>query len=375
MFEEKPSGIQNFIQGLFSKLLEDQRKYQFIFFTTGHKKIENTAQHIKCKSKLMEWLEKIDHRLANIFFDNIYVLKLIRQYKINLFVAPSFILPIFKPKGVYFITVIHDLSFLKYKHNPLRIYMNLVMYMKTVMPFILRRADVVVVPSCFVKNELERVYHVNPQKVKVIYEGRDEFFYPQKIREKFAKIQKEYGIGEKYLFTTATNQERKNVPGLIRAFKEIKQFSDYQLIISGLLPKQSIIELKQFISGLKLMGKIKFLGFVSKEELRTLYSFAKLFVYPSFEEGFGLPILESSLCGCLPVCSDAGALPEVIGNKDLLFNPKDQKNMTDKLDEVLSLDQKAFDQCLSVVRKHINNFSWQKTAKEYTQLFDELLCK
>ena len=372
IFEEKPSGIQNFIQGLFSQLVRE-KKYEYFFFTTGPKKIEETSKYINPNSWLLNVIKRIDRRLLNIFFDNIYVLKLIKSEKINIFIAPSFILPIFKPKGVYFVTVIHDLSFLTYKNNPFKIYMNLVMYMKTLMPFILKRADIVIVPSNYVKNEIKRIYKVNSDKIRVIYEGKDPFFYPNKDKNKFEEIKKQYNIGNNFLFTNATNQERKNVFGLIQAFTQINKYNQYQLAISGLLPEKNQRELEQYILNNNLTKKIKYLGYVSKEELRILYSFARLFIFPSFEEGFGLPILESSSCDCLPICSNTGSLPEVMGDRNLLFNPRDINSMTAKINEVLAWDDQTYTSNLKLVKTYTDKFSWEKTAEEYSQSFEKLI--
>ena len=247
--------------------------------------------------------------------------------------------------------------------------MNLVMYMKVLMPFIVKRADAIVVDSYFVKKELEKVYKVESKKIEVIYPGSDDFFYPNKNETAFLELIKKYHIQKKFIFTTATNHERKNIFGLVDAFKEIKQFNDYQLVICGLLPDFTITKLEKYLQKMNLTEKVKFLGFVSKNELRVLYSFAKLFVFPSFEEGFGLPVLESVLCGCLPICSDAGALPEVIGNKKLLFNPRNTPSITEKINEVLSWPEEKHLEHLEKAKKHVSRFNWQKAADQYLELF------
>lgn len=369
MFEEKPSGIQNYIFGLFNALIKKDKTHQYFFFTTGDKKIEETANYIKTDSWIIRILKRLDIRLANIFFDNLYILKLIKDFQVKIFVSPSSILPIFKPRGVKFITVIHDLSFFNYKHNPLKIYMNLVVYMKTLMPFIVKRADAIVVDSSFVKKELEKIYRVNALKIQVIYPGSDDFFYPNKNEIALLKLIKKYHMQKKFIFTTATNHERKNIFGLIEAFRQIDLFDEYQLIICGLLPDFTIIKLQKYLQEMSLTKKVKFLGFVSKEELRILYSFAKLFVFPSFEEGFGLPILETASCDCLPICSSAGSLPEVISDNDLLFDPKNIKSMTNKINEILSWPEEKYFKHLQKVKRHVSKFSWQKAANQYLELF------
>lgn len=373
MLEETPSGIQNFISCLFREMSRRDIRYKYLFLSTGNNRIENVPfkdQYLKSDSLLMNLFEKIDHRLANIFFDNLYILKLIKDFQIKFFVSPSYILPIFKPKDVKFITVIHDLSFLKYKHNPLRIYMNLVMYMKIMMPGVLKRADLIIVPSSFVKKELEKIYHTDPLKIKIIYEGRDTFFHPVQDKKEFLKIQRKFKIENKYLFTIATNHERKNLLGLIKAFSVLKNRKDLQLVICGLLPDFAVENLKKEIKALNLEKEIKFLGFVSRDELRVLYSKALLFVFPSFEEGFGLPILESVSCGCLPVCSNTGSLPEVIGNRDLLFDPYNFKAMKNKIDEVLSWSKEKSAWHFKLVENHTGKFSWEKCAAQYLEIFN-----
>jgi len=372
IFEERPSGIQNFIRCLFQHLVKSD-KYNFLFFSTGNKKIENHGQYYLQNSIISRLLSKIDKRLLNGYFDNLEILWPIFHHRVKIFLAPSFILPIYKLPGVKYLTVIHDLSFLQYKNNPLKIFPNLVLYMKILMPFILKRADKVITPSEFVKNEIIKYYHTPGDQIRVIYEGRDEFFYPEKNPQILKKLIIKYKISLNYLFTNATNHERKNIYGLIDAYKISKFRNTYELVITGLLPTETIANLKKYIKSQGLSARVKYLGFVSKEDLRSLCSFAKIFIYPSFEEGFGLPILEAVACGCLPVCSSAGSLPEIIGEKSLLFNPRDTLAIKNKLDDILSYPKKELKILLNRVSKHHKQFSWQNTANSYIKLFDELL--
>lgn len=373
IYEEKPSGIQNFIHGLFTKLIKGYPQYYFTFFSTGKKKIEGTAQYITANSIFISLLKRINPLLINIFFDNLFILKLIFPQKLNIFIGPCYILPIIKPKNMKYIAVIYDLSYLTYKHNPFNLYMNLVMYMKLTIPYILRRADAIVVPSQYVKDEIIKKYKTDSKKLTVIYGGKDEFFHRIKDEKKIEEIKRKYIFFGEYCFTNATNHERKNIFGLIDAFSKIDKLSQVQLIITGLLPEIAIVELKRYINHLDIDKKIKFLGFVTNEELRILYSYAKIFIFPSFEEGFGLPILESASCGCLPICSNTGSLPEVIGNKKLLFNPRDTENITQKINEILVLNQAQYIAELTIVQKHILKFTWEKTAKEWSLLFNALM--
>lgn len=375
IYEEKPSGIQNFIRSLFTELIKTYPEYQFIFFSTGKKKIEQAATYITVKSIIISLLKRINPLLINIFFDNLYILKLIYRQKLDIFIGSSYIVPLIKPKNVKYIPIIYDLSYLNYKHNPFNLYLNLVMYMKLVIPFILKRADAVVVPSLYVKNEIKKRYNTQDSKIIVIYGGRDEYFYKIKDEKKIDTLRKKYGIYREYCFTNTTNPERKNIYGLIDAFVKIDKFTQYQLIITGLLLEDKTKELKDYINRFGVAKKIKFLGFVPKEDLRILYSNAKIFIFPSFEEGFGFPVLEAVSCGCLSICSDTGSLPEIIGNKKLLFNPRDIKSIVQKINEVLLLNQSNYNTELAIIQKHINKFIWEKAAKEYNDLFQKMMNK
>ena len=375
IYETKPSGIQNFIRSLFLELIKTYPEHRFIFFSTGKKKLEETATYINSNSFLLSSLKKINPLLVNFFFDNLYILKLLFRQKLNIFIGPSYIVPLIKLKNVKYIAIIYDLSYLTYKHNPFNLYLNLVMYMKLFMPFILKRADSIVVPSLYVKQMIKNKYNTNDDKIVVIYGGRDEYFYKIKEEKEFNALRKKYGISQNYCFTNATNHERKNIHGLIDAFSKIDKISEFQLIITGLLPESAIVELKKYIHRLNLDKKVKFLGFVTKGELRTLYSNAKIFIFPSFEEGFGLPVLESASCGCLPICSNTGSLPEIIGNKKLLFNPRDINSIVQKINEVLLLNQFNYNTELAIVQKHTNKFTWQKAAKEYNCLFQKIISR
>lgn len=373
IYETKPSGIQNFIRCLFTELISAHPHYKFIFFSTGKKKIEQSAIYITGNSVSISLLKKINPLLVNIFFDNFYVLKLIYRQKLDIFIGPSYIVPFIKPRHTKYIAVIYDLSYLTYKHNPFKLYLNLVMYMKLVIPIVLKKANAIVVPSLYVKKEIIKRYKTDKEKIFVIYGGRDKFFYKIKDEVIIHSVKKKYGIIDEYCFTNATNHERKNIYGLIDAFVKIDKFTQYELIMTGLLPENTIIELKDYIHNLGFEKKIKYLGFVPKEDLRALYSGAKIFIFPSFEEGFGFPVIESASCGSLPICSDTGSLPEIIGNKKLLFNPRDTKSIIRKINEVLMLSKSEYDKELARVEKHIDRFAWEKASKEYSHLFEKVL--
>lgn len=186
-------------------------------------------------------------------------------------------------------------------------------------------------------------------------------------------FRKKYGINKKFIFYVGGIDFRKNITGLIEAYSYLPSFikTDYQLIIIvsdvfssvepylNLYSKRYNLEKNQLI----LLNK------VPEEELIKLYNLCSLFIFPSFYEGFGLPILEAMACGAITICSNTSSMPEAIGNRDALFNPKVSSEITKKMFDALTNE----DFGISLKRhakNHITNFTWENTAKKVLSTFE-----
>ena len=119
---------------------------------------------------------------------------------------------------------------------------------------------------------------------------------------------------------------------------------------------------------------IIYTGHISDEELVALYKNAEMFVMPSFEEGFGIPLLESMVCSCPIVSSDAGALKEVGGDACLYFDPYNNEDMTDKIGKLLK-DQSLKNQLIEKGQKRVKQFSWEKVSDQFVEFFQQVLEK
>jgi glycosyltransferase involved in cell wall biosynthesis len=159
--------------------------------------------------------------------------------------------------------------------------------------------------------------------------------------------------------------ERKNLLGLIQAYAALPSITrkEYQLVFAGKMPQGEIAHLKEqaHLAGL-LPEELVFTGYVSDDELIQFYNLCKLFVFPSWHEGFGLPALEAMACGAPVIGSNTTSLPEVIGMVDALFDPLDVSAITRKIQQ--SLVDEAFRLRLQAHgRLQIKRFSWDATAK------------
>lgn len=200
-------------------------------------------------------------------------------------------------------------------------------------------------------------------------------FQPLHLESKSAdQLRLKFGITRSFVFYTGGADERKNLPRLIQAFSSLPSSlrASHQLLLSGKIPEGNITQLQHFADSCGLnSNELLFIGYITDEELIQLYNLCKLFVFPSWHEGFGLPVLEAMSCGAPVICSKTSSLPEVIGLEDALFDPFDQVAIHNKMK--LALEDGAF---RTNLRKHglqrARQFSWDESAKRAIEVWENL---
>lgn len=262
-----------------------------------------------------------------------YILpKLCKKHEIDVLFCPYNTGPLFIKKTKKVIIVVHDLIFLKNrKQLPLSQswYQNFGRYYRAfIVPKMIKRADYIVTVSQFTKNEMLSCFDIDSEKISVIPNSIDQAWLnlDPKILEN----------RDDYIFTVAGDAPSKNVARLIKAFSLFKKSSN-----SNVLLKIAGIKLDShaaFISISQRLGvseSIKFLNFLSTEELQSLYLNSKGFVFASTFEGFGIPLLEAMSC-CVPVaCSNTTSMPEVVGEFGVLFDPYSIESIADGMSKLV----------------------------------------
>lgn len=203
-------------------------------------------------------------------------------------------------------------------------------------------------------------------------EGAEAHFRPEEVTEgDVAGLREKFGLRGQFLLYAGGVDERKNLPRLIEAFAAlpVDLRSRYQLLLVGKIPDGDLSHLKQAARQAGLgETELCFTGYVSNQELVQLYNLCTVVVFPSWHEGFGLPVLEAMQCGKAVITSNTSSLPEVVGRDDALFDPFDTNAMIDKIIQVLS--DEAF---RSELERHgleqAKKFSWDITAKKAWQAF------
>lgn len=182
--------------------------------------------------------------------------------------------------------------------------------------------------------------------------------------EDVRRIKKRHTIVTDYILFVGTLKPSKNIEGLIEAFSLVTpEFPNIKLVIAG--KKGWLYDtIFERVENMGLKDKIVFTDFLSDEDKPALIKGAKVFLLPSFWEGFGLDILSAMACGVPVVASNVGSLPEVMGDAGIMVDPKDINSMASGIKEVLSADKSKYNSLVEKGFKQVSKFSWEETARE-----------
>lgn len=248
--------------------------------------------------------------------------------------------------------------------------------MRTLVPRSARYAHKVITISEFTKGEIVNRYGVRPEKVSVIHCGVAGHFRVLPKTEIMTNLST-LGIRQPYLLCVGRMAPIKNMTGMLKAFASIAQTNkDLSMVVVG--PNDPTFidnNLGKQLAGMEgLRSRIIFTGPVTQEQLIALYNGATLFVFPSFGEGFGIPVLEAMACGAPVLCSNTTSLPEVAGKVAETFDPFDQDEFNQKLGTLLR-DSTRLEQMGREGPNWAGRFTWRKAAEQtldvYHQAYDE----
>jgi glycosyltransferase involved in cell wall biosynthesis len=248
------------------------------------------------------------------------------KLKPDVVIEPAHFGPFNLPRKIKRVVVIHDLTPILFPqwHN-----FHHGLLQKIFLPTILKRAALIIVNSENTLIDLQRVYPFTKGKSVKIYPGVDPFF----ITNKEAIVHQK----APFFLTTGTIEPRKNLTTLLDAYQQFREHSQlkYKLVICGGKGWKSD-EFYKRLENHPFKNDIQLKGYVSKEELKHLYTTTTAFIYPSLYEGFGFPVAEAMSCGAPCIVSNRSSLPEVGGNAALYFDPENHHELTAKLTEIAS---------------------------------------
>ena len=264
------------------------------------------------------------------------------------------------------VTNVHDLTLVKFKNidkNPL-IYTIEQLIFKRLLKNVIRRSKIVIAISHYVKDEIAKYGKVSADKIEVTHLAATE--------EQTKEIAPIHRLdSKKFIFYVGTAFPHKNLRRLTDAHAQLLvKHPDLHLVIAG---KKEYFhnQLEQYTAE-KGYKHVHHIGYVSEAELAWLYKHAEAYVFPSLNEGFGLPGLEVMQHDTPLVSSNASCLPEIYGDAAHYFDPTSVEDMTRAVDEVLRSHTRQ-EELVSHGHKQLAKYSWTETAKKTAKLYDKAL--
>lgn len=247
----------------------------------------------------------------------------------------------------------------KYGANPLD-------YLSYSTRFALKHAKKIITISNFSKKEICDIYPVNGENIQVIYHGVNRALY-RKIddQEKIDKVLNKYGINAPYIFYVGRLEKKKNTPNLVDAFsimREKHKGIKHKLVLVG-AASLGFDEVKYIIQQFHLDDEVIITGWVPEEDMPYIFNGATAFIFPSFYEGFGMPLLQAMACGTPVIASNMTSIPEIANNAALLFDPNDKVEMASVMFRIIT-DRELRDGLIVKGYENVAKFNWEKCARE-----------
>ncbi len=283
--------------------------------------------------------------------------------------SPAFIMPLVRGRArhmlnVYDMTIFTSPDF----HIPLR---RSTPFRRAV-SWSIRHAHLVCVPSRAVSKDIQRIIpEVSQEKIRVIVPGIEDIFRP-KPKEEIKLVLRRLGICSSYILYVGTLEPRKNLLGLLESYRRLisQQDTAPNLVLTGRLG-WAYQDLFAMLETPELRGRVQRVGYVEQADLPFLYAGAKLFVYPSWQEGFGFPPLEAMSCGVPTISSRSSSLVENLQGAAELVPPQDPASLTEAMTRLLC-DEQLRESRIRKGLKRAARFRWEEAARAVLECYQEL---
>jgi glycosyltransferase involved in cell wall biosynthesis len=311
--------------------------------------------------------------------------------------VPAHVLPFIHPKKS--ILTLHDIGYentgLEFResqfgeqYTKLKKFLNFVLilitfgkyklqtldYLRWTTEYAIKHAKKIIVPSFYTKHDVEKIYNNKADKIAVVYNGYNKFLY-RKINnlDKIKRIKRKYGIEGKYILYIGRIEKKKNIAALIEAFAIFRDHNknlSHKLVLVG-NASLGYDEIKYAIREFDLVDDVIIPGWIKEIDVPFIFAGADAFVFPSLYEGFGLPLLQA-MASDLPIAaSKRTAIPEIVKDAALFFNPDYAFSIADAIKSVL-INQPLRKDLIQKGQQRVKDFSWEKTARETLKIINNI---
>ena len=273
------------------------------------------------------------------------------------------------------VQVIHDAFFLEYPthYNKYWLYIYKIFSLSAA-----RKSSCIVTPTNYSKAKINQYTKIPLERIMVIGEGPKDFTTKKQIIQVTENIKNLKDV--KYILHVGVFEKRKNLLFLIKAFNLLLKsgYTDYKLVLvgkgTGRVESDDTPNILNLISDLQLSKNVVLTGYITDSELQYIYEHASMYVFPSYNEGFGIPILEAFKFRLTILVADNTCLLEVGGNGVITFNPFNTQDLVKKITNLIT-DNNLREQLIENGTERLESYSWDKTAQDLLFIFDKILFK
>ncbi|MFQ5729770.1 MAG: glycosyltransferase family 4 protein [Waddliaceae bacterium] len=360
--EGSRTGVGRYMENLLNVWVERYPHHRYHVFFRREVPRHSYVKHNSVTTEIVscpDWLN------FGPLWENTFLVKSIRCNGMpDVFFSPSYTLPLVRV-GKRHVVTMFDLSYLA---HPEWFPPKTRMMYKIITPLSVLRADLILTGSKASRREILKYFEMPEGKVQVTYPGVDPIFMERKNshEEKRLSFTRKYRLQGKVVLHVGLLANRRNVPALIQAFADLKRRwrEESTLFIIGQNRSYPYFDVSEIAKKSGMSDRIRWVDYLSEEELAMAYECADVFVYPSLYEGFGLPPLEAMATGVPVITSNLSSLPEVVGEVALLLeDPRDPLEIRDALETVLS-DSHRRKEMIAHGKRRAQTFSWERCAIE-----------
>ena len=351
------SGARSYLESVIIEFKKEHPGFAFYFLDAKRKAY--TGNH---------FLLKLKEQLSYFLWKQFVLPYQAKQLGCRVLFCSDFMVPYFS-LGIKTIPVFHDAFFWEYPEHYNKYWL---LFFRNLGLAAAKKSAYVVTPTQYASNQLAKYTGINPNKIQVIGEAPKTIANSISENETTAIVKQILNLN--YILHVGTLEKRKNLVALIQAFKIVREngFPNLQLVLVGKASNKITLDDSRAIKGAimqqQLTNEVILTDYLCDAEVQQLYQKAKLYVFPSINEGFGIPLLEAFKYQVPVVIANNTCLPEVAGQGAKSFNPFSVEDMANEIGAVLK-DEPLRQTYIEKGNAQLQNFSWDKTAGALMQLF------
>ncbi len=348
-------GIGIYTRNLLEQFLEKDTQNEYVLFYRDAEFLGKYADN----SRVTEVVVTAPNKFI---WDQIAIPRAAKRHKIDVLFHTKFTVPFLTSCKT--VMTIHGSSW--FVHPELYEKLD-IFYINRVMPLYCRKATAILSNSHLTTNDFVRLLHVPESKITTIHLGTDENYRVIEDNAALGAVRERYKLPDKFILSVIKYDPRKNFENLIAAFRLLRKEQPCKLVVAGIGCDKYVEEYDLHSDG--TADDVTFLGWIEQETLPALYNLARCHFFPSVYEEFGIPSCEAMACGCPPVVSNTGALPEVAGDAGLIVDPFNPAEMKDALVRIWN-DDALHRELQAKSLSRATKFTWKNCARESLEVLN-----